>query len=144
MGAPVVRIASTEDRESLEAMIDVCYSITYPGWYDGEILTEALPAMLRIDPKLLESDRYFKANLDGNLASCGGWSADSPIGQQRVGTGHIRHFATHPDFMRMGVGSAILMRCIREARTEGIEKLQCFSSLPGEPFYVRHGFGHDG
>ena len=102
MGAPVVRIASTEDRESLEAMIDVCYSITYPGWYDGEILTEALPAMLRIDPKLLESDRYFKANLDGNLASCGGWSADSPIGQQRVGTGHIRHFATHPDFMRMG------------------------------------------
>ncbi len=135
-----IRIATVEDREKLEALIDACYSLVYPGWYEEELLTEALPAMLRIDPKLLESGRYFSAWVDGALAGCGGWSVSPPIGDRASGTGHIRHFATHPDFMRMGVGSAILGRCLEEAKAENIEKLQCFSSLPGEPFYARYGF----
>ncbi len=140
MTVPLVRVASVEDREQLEALIDVCYSIIYPGWYDEELLTETLPAMLRIDPKLLESGRYFSATIDGRLAGCGGWSVSPPIGEKLSGTGHIRHFATHPDFMRKGVGSAILIRCVDEAVSEGVVKLQCFSSHPGEPFYAQHGF----
>ncbi|MEX0345636.1 MAG: GNAT family N-acetyltransferase [Rhizobiaceae bacterium] len=140
MTEPLIRVASVDDREELEALIDVCYSIIYPGWYDEDILNEALPAMLRIDPKLLESGRYFSATIDGRLAGCGGWSVSPPVGGTVSGTGHIRHFATHPDFMRKGVGSAILIRCIKEASSEGVEKLQCFSSHPGEPFYAQHGF----
>lgn len=140
MTAPDVRVASAEDRDELEALIDACYSVVYPGWYDEDLLTEALPAMLRIDPKLLESGHYFRATVDGALAGCGGWSINAPAGGQTAGTGNIRHFATHPDFMRTGVGSAILERCIAEARAEGIELLKCFSSLPGEAFYARHGF----
>ena len=140
MTTPEVRVAKVDDRDELEALIDACYSLVYPGWYEEELLTEALPAMLRIDPKLLESGRYFSAWVDGVLAGCGGWSVSPPIGDRLIGTGHIRHFATLPDLMRRGVGSAILIRCLEEAETEGISKLQCFSSLPGEPFYARYGF----
>ncbi len=140
MSEPVVRVATAGDREELEALIDLCYSVIYPGWYEEELLNEALPAMLRIDPRLLASGHYFRASLDGKLAGCGGWSQSAPGGEQTGKGGHIRHFATHPDFMRKGVGSAILERCIAEARAEGLQKLQCFSSLPGEPFYARHGF----
>ncbi|MEZ5810529.1 MAG: GNAT family N-acetyltransferase [Rhizobiaceae bacterium] len=140
MAAPAVRVATVADRDELEALIDACYSVIYPGWYDEELLTDALPAMLRIDERLLESGRYFRANVDGRLAGCGGWSVSAPGGDRRAEGGHIRHFATHPDCMRKGVGSAILARCIAEARAEGLASLKCFSSLPGEAFYARHGF----
>lgn len=140
MTAVDVRVASADDRDELEALIDACYSIVYPGWYDSELLTEALPAMLRIDRNLLDSGHYFRAAVDGVLAGCGGWSITAPTGEDAAGTGNIRHFATHPDFMRKGVGTAILERCIAEARAEAIGTLKCFSSLPGEAFYARHGF----
>lgn len=140
MSNTVVRVASIDDRADLEALIDVCYSVIYPGWYDDELLTDALPAMLRIDPNLLESGHYFRVTEGGELAGCGGWSKSPPTGEGNTETGHIRHFATHPDHMRKGVGSAILERCIAEAQTGRIMRLQCFSSLPGEPFYARHGF----
>lgn len=140
MVAPDVRVAEVADRDALEALIEACYSVVYPGWYDSELLTEALPAMLRIDPRLLESGHYFSASVDGALAGCGGWSKSAPQGEEAASTGQIRHFATHPDFMRKGVGSAILKRCIDEARADGLKNLKCFSSLPGEAFYTQHGF----
>ena len=137
----MVRAATLDDRPALEALIEACYGTVYPGWYDPELLDAALPQMLRIDPRLLASGRYFAATVDAWLAGCGGWSLAAP-GQaaNAAGSGHIRHFATHPDLMRGGVGSAILRRCIDEAAAAGVGELMCFSSLPGEPFYARHGF----
>jgi N-acetylglutamate synthase-like GNAT family acetyltransferase len=77
----------------------------------------------------------------GALAGCGGWSASAPGNTASVAkTAHIRHFATHPDFMGKGVGGAILDRCISEASFAGMANLRCFSSLPAEGFYARHGF----
>ncbi len=141
MAAPVVCVASPQDRQQLETLIDQCYSIIYPGWYDDDLLTDALPAMLRIDTRLLESGHYFFATVEGKSAGCGGWSVAAPSSSSQVeDTGHIRHFATHPDFMRKGVGSAILSCCLKEANAQGVETLQCFSSLPGQPFYAQHGF----
>ena len=53
---------------------------------------------------------------------------------------HIRHFAMHPDWTRQGIGSALLAHCISYARSFGIRKLNCFSSLNAEPFYRAAGF----
>ena len=97
--------------------------------------------MLRIDPALLNSGRYFVASIGGRLAGCGGWSAAIPgSGRIEDAIGHIRHFATHPDQMGSGVGGAILDACVQEARREGVRQLKCFSSIPAEKFYSRHGF----
>ncbi len=136
-----VEPAAPGDRDRLETLIADCYSAVYPGWYEADLLTDALPEMLRIDQRLLESGRYFAAMVDGQLAGCGGWSLFAPgAGKGGEATGHIRHFATHPQFMRMGVGGAILERCVRDAGAAGVRQLQCFSSKPGEAFYARHGF----
>lgn len=141
MAEITIRQALPEDREALETLITACYSAIYPGWYDAELLTDALPEMLRIDQRLLASGRYFAATVDGRLAGCGGWSTFAPAsGSDRPANGHVRHFATHPDFMRMGVGGAILERCLVDAQDAGVRELQCFSSTPGEAFYARHGF----
>ena len=136
-----IRAALDSDRAALEALIAECYAAVYPGWYDGDVLGEALPAMLRIDPALLESGRYLAASMGDELAGCGGWSAGAPrSGDVTEATAHIRHFATRTDLMGQGVGGAILERCIDEVSQAGMSRLRCFSSLPAERFYARHGF----
>jgi GNAT superfamily N-acetyltransferase len=136
-----IRKASEDDRSILETLIADCYATVYPGWYDNELLGEALPAMLKIDTKLLNSGRYFVATVGDEIAGCGGWSAGAPGKEQNEqAVGHIRHFATSTDQMGKGIGGAILDHCISEAAGAGLAKLKCFSSLPAEGFYSRHGF----
>jgi N-acetylglutamate synthase-like GNAT family acetyltransferase len=136
-----IRSAGEQDKTELESLIADCYSAVYPGWYDEEVLMEAMPQMLRVDPRLLASGHYFIASFDKQVAGCGGWSAGAPWRDaSEGGAGHIRHFATHPDFMGKGVGGTILEHCVSEARAQGLARLQCFSSLPAESFYARHGF----
>ena len=136
-----IRPAGEADRHLLEDLIAECYATVYPGWYDNDLLDEALPAMLKVDPKLLTSGRYLLAEFDNKIAGCGGWSAGPP-GQETSehAVGHIRHFATDPELMGKGVGGTILDHCVREAAVSGLAKLKCFSSLPAEGFYARHGF----
>lgn len=136
-----LRAANEDDRAALETLIADCYATVYPGWYDNDLLGDALPAMLKIDAKLLGSGRYFVATFGNEIAGCGGWSAGAPgkeINEQTVG--HIRHFATSTHHMGKGIGGAILDHCINEAANVGLAKLKCFASLPAEGFYARHGF----
>ena len=56
------------------------------------------------------------------------------------GEAHIRHFATHPDWQRQGIGAALLTRCFHDAKSAGIHTLHCYSTLNAEPFYHTHGF----
>ena len=143
MDMPVVTIqpASEADRAILEDLIADCYATVYPGWYDADVLENALPAMLRIDPALLNSGRYLMARAGTVIVGCGGWSVATPgTGTVASGIGHIRHFATRPGMMGKGVGGTILERCAAEAAAAGVTKLTCFSSLAAEGFYARHGF----
>jgi GNAT superfamily N-acetyltransferase len=136
-----IRPAEESDRQLLEDLIAECYATVYPGWYDNDLLGDALPAMLKIDPKLLASGHYFLAQASDKIAGCGGWSAGAPgkeTSQQSVG--HIRHFATDPQLMGQGIGAAILAHCIHQASASGLASLKCFSSLPAEGFYARQGF----
>jgi GNAT superfamily N-acetyltransferase len=57
-------------------------------------------------------------------------------GKRRIveGEAHIRHFATHPDLVRRGVGANLLARCFSDARHLSIRKLIVFSTLGAERF----------
>lgn len=137
----VIRPASEADRAVLEDLIADCYATVYPGWYEEDTLSEALPAMLKIDARLLTSGRYFLARAGNVIAGCGGWSTNAPGNSPESDlTGHIRHFATRPEVMGKGIGGSILERCVSEAAASGMKKLKCFSSLAAEGFYARHGF----
>ena len=75
------------------------------------------------------------------MVGIGGWSRERP-GDARIepGLAHLRHFATHPDWCRRGVGRLIYEVCEARARESGIEVLECCSSLNGEAFYAALGF----
>lgn len=110
--------------------------------YDSAMLDPALKLMTRANPKLLSSGTYYVAETDGGaLVGCGGWSREHPGDDViRDGIAHIRHFGTHPDWIRRGIARAIYRLCENDAREAGINRFECYSSLNAETFYSALGF----
>lgn len=110
--------------------------------YAQHVLERALPSMILAQPVLLDSGRFFVAESDGmDVVGCGGWSHESPgTWASHGGVGHVRHFATHPDWVRRGVGRALMCACMAQATSEGFHRLDCLSSLNAIDFYTALGF----
>jgi N-acetylglutamate synthase-like GNAT family acetyltransferase len=91
---------------------------------------------------LLACGTYYVAeNEQGDLVGCGGWTTAHPgSGEVIEAEAHIRHFATHPVWVRQGIGTSLLAQCFSDTRRLGITKLHCFSTLNAEPFYKAFGF----
>jgi|SRR5258707_1438342 len=85
---------------------------------------------------------YYVAETDrGNIVGCGGWTAQKPgSGEITEGEAHIRHFAIHPQWIRRGIGTYLLARCLSDVRSLGIRKLYCLSTLNAVRFYQASGF----
>jgi predicted N-acetyltransferase YhbS len=135
-----LRSTTANDSSAVSAILNASYSRFYRGWYRDDLLERALPAMTRANPRLLSSGTYYVAETGGRTVSCGGWSRAKVDGATTPGLAHIRHFATHPDYVRRGVAGAILKRCIAEAAAAGFAEIEALSSLPAEAFYAGHGF----
>jgi GNAT superfamily N-acetyltransferase len=138
----VIRTASPVDANAVSILLDISYSHLLAGSYDGNLLELALPYMIKANPALLASGTYYVAEGEpGTLVGCGGWTPAKPgSGEIVEGEAHIRHFAVHPDWIKRGIGTALLTRCITDASLVGIHKLHCFSTLNAEPFYRASGF----
>jgi N-acetylglutamate synthase-like GNAT family acetyltransferase len=137
-----VRIASLADLDAVTALVEVSYSQLLAASYDRDLLGRALPHLTRANRTLLASRTYYVAEREpGDLVGCGGWTTASPVSGEIIGgEAHIRLFATHPVWVRRGVGAALLARCIRDAQAHGVRKLNCFSTLNAEGFYRAYGF----
>src|SRR5262245_26435144 len=137
-----IRTASLSDADAVSTLLVASYSILLPPHYSGETLRSALPHMTKANPQLLASATFYVAEAGpGHLVGCGGWTAARPgSGEIVEGEAHIRHFATHPDSVRRGVGATLLARCFSDAQHLSIRKLYCLSTLGAEPFYEAFGF----
>lgn len=137
-----VRIAVPEDVPAVTALFEATYPPLFAAGYGPEVLAAALPRMTKANPRLLASGNFFVATRrDGEIIGCGGWSKERPgTSEFRDGIGHIRHFATHPDWLRRGIGRAIIDRCSEQARAADIARFECYSSLVAVGFYRAIGF----
>jgi GNAT superfamily N-acetyltransferase len=137
-----LRVAGPADAEAVTALLRASYPALLASAYEADVLAATLPLMTTANPKLLASGTYYVADVDGgSLAGCGGWTPEKPgSGEIAPGVGHIRHFATHPAWTRRGIASALLVRCIEEAKARGIATLEAFATLSAEEFYRAHGF----
>lgn len=137
-----VRVARPEDAAAVEELLQASYPRLMASSYDQESLAPALKLMTKANPSLLGSRTYYVADLPtGLVIGCGGWTLERP-GTRTVEPhlGHIRHFATHPDWIRRGVGRAIYRLCESAARSAGVIAFECYSSLNAEKFYSAFGF----
>jgi GNAT superfamily N-acetyltransferase len=137
-----LRAATPGDGEAVSALLEASYPQLLAPDYDARLLAAALPLMTRANPRLLASGTYYVAEARGDaVVGCGGWSVEAPGGgDSKPGTAHIRHFATHPEWTRRGIGRALLKRCLEEARAQGVGNLECLSTLTAEAFYHSAGF----
>lgn len=139
-GEATLRVARPEDAAEISRVLRASYGTLYRGWYQDDVLAAALPAMTRANPRLLASGRYFVAEIDGAIVSCGGWSPEKPGIGVIPRLAHVRHFATDPDFINRGCGGALLRRSLDEAKAARFAEIESISSLTAEAFYARHGF----
>lgn len=138
----IIRIASPNDETSVSALLDTCYSTLMAQDYSPDILAKALPLICHANPKLLSSQTYYVAETpSGLIIGCGGWTKERPgSGQSETGLGHIRHFATHPNWIRHGGGAVDYRKCKTDAHHQGVRKLECYSSLSAQSFYAAMAF----
>ncbi|MFW2830456.1 GNAT family N-acetyltransferase [Sphingomonas sp. ID0503] len=106
-----------------------------------------------VDSELVSDGTYVIAEVDGEVAGCGGWSrrrtlfgGDAFAGRESgfldpaTDAAKIRAFFVAPEFARRGVGQAILDHCAAAAAGAGFSRLELMATLPGVPFYRRLGF----
>jgi N-acetylglutamate synthase-like GNAT family acetyltransferase len=126
----------------VSALLGTAYPVLMGPAYDEALLAPALELMSRANPDLLASGQYYVAETPAGLViGCGGWTLQRPgDGAVEPGLGHIRHFGTHPGWTNRGIGRAIYGLCETAARSMGVARLECYSSLNAEGFYAALGF----
>jgi GNAT superfamily N-acetyltransferase len=137
-----LRVATLEDAGAVSAVLGPSYSRLMAVAYPPDLLARTLPTITRPNPALLTSGRYYLVEAEtGEPAGCGGWSPDPPGRRDEdPERAHIRHFATHPDWTRRGVGCLLYERCEADARAGGFTLFEAWASLNGESFYASLGF----
>src|SRR5687767_6540156 len=114
----IVRVATPEDEEGVGEVLRASYGVLLPAHYSPAEMAAMFPHIVRPNPRLLGCGTYYVAIEDGDYLGCGGWTPakHGPDADPTPGLGSIRHFATHPDHLRRGVGSAMYRESERTAR----------------------------
>jgi GNAT superfamily N-acetyltransferase len=141
-GEFAIRVAALEDETQLCELLSAAYPALMRESYSAQILDAALPLMTRANPVLLTSGTFYVAQTKGGqFAGCGGWTFERPgSGETVPRLAHIRHFATHPNWLRQGVGRSIYRRCEDFAYSAGVREFECLASLNAVGFYESLGF----
>jgi N-acetylglutamate synthase-like GNAT family acetyltransferase len=138
----IVRVADPSDASAVSCLLAASYSALLESHYERVLLDRALPFMTKANPTLLASGSFYVAQSShGELIGCGGWSLERPGTAKIVrGEAHIRHFATHPGWTRLGVGRSLMNRCCMDAKARDVSELHCCSTFAAENFYKALGF----
>lgn len=148
-----VRPARVAEKDQLNALIRRSGLGLAQGFYTDEQAAAITTEVYGVDSALVADGTFFVIDNDGEMVACGGWSkratdfggdhakrgADRPL-DPSCEPARIRAFFVAPDMARRGLGSLLLEHCTEQARAAGFTSLELVSTMPGEPFYVQHGF----
>ena len=136
-----LRSATAADIAGIDALLARTYPRLLKADYPPSLLVMAIPRIARAQPGLATSGTYHVATDDeGRILAAGGWSFGSPAERPDPGTGQVRHVVTDDRLTRRGLGRAILTRVMDEARSHGLTRLDCLSTLTAAPYYRALGF----
>ena len=148
-----VRIATDGDLPAIAAIVESAVT-GLQGDFLSPAQIEASRRFMGVDTQLVRDATYFCAVVDDRIAGCGGWSWRRTLfGGDDAGDlidpapldpatepARIRAMYTHPDYVRRGIGMAILSAAEDAARAAGFSEIDLMSTLPGEPLYRRCGY----
>lgn len=118
---------------------------------------EAVKESMGVDWTLIEDGTYFLIETvqedQSILVGCGGWGKrktlyggdqtsgrDDSYSDPAVDAARIRAMYTHPSWIRCGVGTLLLDLGEAAARDAGFKAIELGSTIPGEQFYLAHGY----
>ena len=132
-----IRTAGSGDIDALDTLLRLSYARLLKPDYPPSLQVMAIPVISRANPILVTSGTYYVAEAaDGEIVGAGGWTRSV----KGKGTADIRHFATHPNFLRRGIARRVMMGVFCEARVAGIRQLDCLATRTAVPFYRALGF----
>lgn len=121
--------------------------------YTSEQIEAALGSAWGVDSQLIRDRTYFAVEIEAKLVACGGWSkrqalfgADALSGTEPAlldpgkDAARIRAFFVHPDWVRRGIGKALLAKCEAEAYRNGFRAAELVATLPGQRLYTACGY----
>lgn len=156
---PTVRQASSRDTTVLTEIIEASVRGLNKQNYNQQQLESALRFAFGVDPQLIADGTYYVAEVDGEIAGCGGWSRHralyngvkpssnsasvaniTNILDPATEAAKIRAFYVHPRWARRGIGRQLMRVCEVAARRAGFRRLELLATLTGEPLYTACGF----
>jgi GNAT superfamily N-acetyltransferase len=148
-----IRPATLADKPALESLIARSARELSRRDYTPEQVEGALQGAFGVDTQLIRDGTYFVVECEGKIAGCGGWSRrrtlfggdaraerDAAELDPQTDAAKIRAFFVDPDFVRRGIGRAILERCEAEARVHGFRRFELMATLPGVRLYRECGY----
>ena len=110
--------------------------------------------VMGLDSQLIRDGTYFLVESEGCVAGCGGWSFratlyggdDSVVAREparldpAVDAAKVRAMYTDPDFVRRGVGTAVLSLCEEAALAAGFVRVELMATAAGVPLYRSRGY----
>jgi len=151
-----IRKATLADVSSIEALIAASARSLGLSDYTPTQIEAALLGAWGVDTEIIRDGTYFvgmKVGMEEELVLCGGWSRratsfggdsyarrESRLLDPEREAARIRAFFVHPGWARRGLASRLLKICEGEAKAAGFAAVELVSTLPGEPFYARHGY----
>lgn len=148
-----IRLAQPAEIPALEQLIVRSVRGLSVGYYTPQQIESAIRYVFGVDTQLIADGTYFVAEVEGELAGCGGWSkretlyggdkvkeTEDPLLDPVHEPARIRAFFVDPAFARRGVGRQIIAACEEAARAAGFTRLELAATLPGEPLYAAVGY----
>lgn len=147
-----LRVATAADEPFLRGLMATAIDGLLPAFLSPE-QTLASREVMGLDTQLIADGTYLVVEIAGQIAGCGGWSRratlfggdhsagrDAALLDPQVDAARVRAMYTSPDFVRRGVGRAILDACEAAARAEGFRRAEMAATLAGEPLYAACGY----
>lgn len=118
---------------------------------------ESAKETMGVDQTLIDDGTYFiiETQVDDQpvIVGCGGWGKrrtlyggnhtagrDDSFSDPATEPARIRAMYTHPDWIRLGVGTLLLEVGENAARAAGFRTIELGSTIPGEPLYRIRGY----
>ncbi len=130
----IVRVATPQDARAVTDLLTISYTRVLAADYNVGQMRAVLPSVTVANRAMLRSGRYYLVYSGQAAVGCGGWS------HRDNQTARLHYFATHPNWLRMGVGRMVMLECLAAVKREGARVCDCSATLGAVPFYRSFGF----
>ncbi len=129
-----LQVATPLDARAVTELLTISYTRLLAADYDVGQMRAMLPSVTVANRAMLGSGRYYLVRSGAVTVGCGGWS------QRGDRSARLHYFATHPNWLRMGVGTMVMRACLAAAKRDGAKVCDCAATVGAVPFYRSFGF----